>query len=404
VCCVSTCRYVMRPESERRFFTFPLDNRPLLLDWLEAIKCDETFELTQNTVICSAHFSSSDYVMENGTYELSNTAIPKLMYEVKFIDRPNRPKTPIIVEVRGAYDLNLGFVGSSASNYKGSGSTNITNMMESSIETSLNNIGSQQGQEDNLRASLLNEMSSEINSRLVNDGASTSSMNLPNLAFKPTNKSCRKNNATVMSNRMYSTVNCNKNQNDLTSNFHLINNGASTSFMHPQNYELNSTNKSKYVNNNTGPRKPLMRKLRTPHNKDKYFWVSVKPSVACQCPLHNKCCKKLLQIRIQNRRLRKKIKNMVTRRRDVLDFKVKYLQLRQNVTDAEEQLLSIGVDTKKYSAFRMVSSNLEIPRNVEYDVLLECKLDEMNENSNRDSTLQSDEFPTIVHTSPKSEI
>lgn len=366
-----------------------MKNRQLLLNWLEAIKYDETFELTQNTVICSAHFLSSDYVVENGTYELSDTAVPKLLYEPKVVDRPLLPKTPIILEVRGGYDLNSGCVGPNVSSYKGGGFTNTPNMMESGIETCSNNIGLQQCQEDNLRISHLNEMSSKINSHFVNDGASTSFMKLPNPTLNP--KLRRKNNART-SNHSYPMMNS------------LSSSSASTSFMHSPNSVLNSTNKLKYVRNYSGHTKSLIKKSSICQNKDKFFWFSIDPSLICECSNYNKCCKKLMEIKAQNRILRRKIKNMATRRRDVLDFKVKYLELKQNVTDTEEQLLSCGIETKKYSAFRMASGSHEIPINVDYDVLLECKLDEINLNSNNHSpTLQSDELPIIVQTSPKSE-
>jgi len=413
---------------------FPMDNRPLLLEWLKAIGYDETFKVTQNTLICSAHFEITDYVLENGSYEISTTAIPKLKYETQIIDRPVRFKTPIIVEVRGGYHPKIGYVNSAGSNCNENESANITNMIESSIETSLNNIGSNQCQNDNVEISdqndnvevldqndnvevsdqndnvkvsdqndnievlYQNELSPKINSSLVNNGASVSSIDSPSPALNSTNRSQRNGNLRQMNHKYLFLNNVNKNRN----------NCANTSYMHSPKHKLNVTNKSKYrVNNVCSTRKSLLNTRLSARQKHKwlYMWTSViKPSTKCICPLLRKNCKKLTQTRIQNRTLNTKIKRLTTRKRDVLDFKLKYLELKAKLLETEEQLLNCGVNTNKYSVFHISTDSHEIPKNVDYDVLLECKLDEMNESStNCGITLQSVEFPTAVQTSPENE-
>jgi hypothetical protein len=66
-------------------FRFPLHNVALLYAWLKAMDYDNSFDITENTLICSAHFKNDDFILENGSYDISPTAIPsKFKYEIVF--------------------------------------------------------------------------------------------------------------------------------------------------------------------------------------------------------------------------------------------------------------------------------------------------------------------------------
>lgn len=379
-----------------------MNNKPLLHQWLKAIGYDETYEVTPNSLICSAHFDTSDFITEKGSYKLSATAIPKLKFEVEVVDDYiARPKTPIILDVRPSYNFDLDYEGADVSNYIEDSSDNITNMIESSNEITLSNIGSNQCQKEDSEVSNQNELSSNINLHSVNDDTSTNSRNLSSPILNSIDKSHKKKLLKI-SNK-YLIMNSMKKQNNLTSKNFVVNNGINTSSTTSSNSELISANKSKYSNNIRRVKSPLIKKSSA-SRKDKFKWHNIKSSsLRCDCPLFIKCYKKLIQSKQYNRRLISKIKKLVTRKRDVLDFKAKYLQLRKKVFETEEQLLESGIDTNKFPLFLAEKDSHEIPRNVEYDVLLESRVDEINDNSSSSPTLELTEFNTASQSSPDNE-
>lgn len=283
---------------------FPIHNEKLALTWLFAIGLDDTFQITQNTSICSAHFSNTDYVLENGTFELSDSAVPSVF--------------KIEAEVNENDEVNDDDV---VMNYSSTDSTTVVNVLEH-----------------------YNKLH------------------------------CIQKGIPETSNQMYLSANTNKHQNGLSSDIHSFeiirdNTGAS-----------NSLNTSNLINKSKNLGNKLTMSVPTSVSKTNELQSIISyPIPKYKHNLHNKCCKKLKLVTRQNQRLLSKIRKMATRQHDILDFKIKFLELKSKVFETEEQLLNLGIDTSIYSAFNMKDGLPKIPSDVGFDILIECKLEELND-------------------------
>lgn len=278
---------------------FPIHNEKLALTWLFAIGLDDTFQLTQNTSICSAHFSNTDYVLENGTFELSDSAVPSVF--------------KMEVDVNENDEFNNDDVGIT---YSSTDSTTVVNVLE------------------------------HYNKPYITQNMISSQKNIPEV-----------------SSQMYLSTNTNKYQNGLLSDIHSV-----------EMIGDNSINKSKNLRNKLTVSVPTsVSKTNELQSRISY------PTPKYKHNLHNKCCKKLKLMTRQNQRLLSKIRKMATRQHDILDFKIKFLELKDRVIETEEQLLNLGVDTSIYSAFNVKDGLPKIPSDVGFDILIECKLEELNE-------------------------
>ncbi|VVC37974.1 Hypothetical protein CINCED_3A017167 [Cinara cedri] len=106
--------------------------------------------------------------------------------------------------------------------------------------------------------------------------------------------------------------------------------------------------------------------------------------------------KKLEYLAQENRRLFAKCKTLMTSKRILLDTETKYLQLKNKVLETEEILLEKGLNTSELSVFRLAKDTIEIPKDVEHQVLLECKLAEVNNQLYNNSASQSTRLFTEI--------
>ncbi|XP_011699830.1 PREDICTED: THAP domain-containing protein 1-like [Wasmannia auropunctata] len=75
-CCVKECTTSWYPKSELSFFSFPLNNRDLLNEWLEVVPTKN--RISKNSRICSNHFEESQYEYISGKRHLKKDAIPSI--------------------------------------------------------------------------------------------------------------------------------------------------------------------------------------------------------------------------------------------------------------------------------------------------------------------------------------
>lgn len=314
---------------------FPLDNQLLLDEWLAAIRLDEYIMVSQNTLICSEHFTDSDYVLENGSYELSSLAVPS-----KF-DDGNESIEPI----------NIGrIIPSNKSN-------SLQNWNNSPF---INNVDKQVNIRDvqfrsshTISSKNINKIIGGVN-KTGNSSYNTSRINVN--AITNNNKSTSHNNS---SNEFVEDLFVDINQGDNFDNL-IIN---SPSVYTPSSHNI-KTVKTVVSNNSTPNVKPLWEL-----NSD------AKPKYK----IPNSFIKKLKLLGQKNRRLCSKIKSMASRKQDLVDLQIKYIKLKLAVLETENKLLLNGVDTSEYLAFRFVQEDKETPqpKNIEYDCLLEYKLKEL---------------------------
>jgi len=170
--------------------------------------------------------------------------------------------------------------------------------------------------------------------------------------------------------------------------------------MLPTGVDLGKAVKYKYNNTNahSNRTKKMVKKTNIPkrNKKSTPLLINSRSRSEFKHNLSSKFVKKLRILQQKNIRLLSRVKTLMTRKQDMQDFQIKYLQLKDKVLEAEEQLLTNGIDTSEYSVFRMANEDndncdREPARDIKYDVLLEYRLDRENQIPINNST------PDVIH-------
>lgn len=310
------------------YLRFPLDNPKLLNEWINAIGFDDHYTVSQNTLICSDHFVDDDYVLENGTYELSQSAIPlKFNYRNKSIESSNVVGPTIDFDQSNIHQ----------------------NWSDVHFINSIDRHSNIRGVQFHKSHTTSNKINYKINGhvKIGNSPYNTSRNNIDEITNN--NKSTSHNNS---SNEFVEDIfSVEKNQDEEVENYI------------PNSHNIKAvktvvSNKSK--------------------SKDKPMW-QLNQKMPLKHKIPNSFLKKLKLLGRKNKRLCSKVRDLISRKQDVIDLEIKYIKLKLAVLETENKLLLNGIDTSEYSAFRILHENKEIhkPKNVEYDFLLECKLKEL---------------------------
>lgn len=318
---------------------------------------DETFSPTMSTYVCSIHFKTDDFVLENGCYELNPNAVPSIFIKEELIesvntsDKNNEPD-----------DCNddLKIAG-----YK---SMVEENEQKHFPDSSIPIIMAVCGTYPNFELNMNNLNSSKepfYNNDVVNNGYQNQSF-LKNQSLKKTkgNTSASTSSSTIP----IDTVNRLK---------------SSSSQHNSIQYDV-----SEDIENNLDS-----------------IWILNSPEQATfKDYLPAKFRKRLEYLAQENKRLISKSKALMTSKRMLLDIEIKYLHLRNKVLETEESLLEKGMNTSEYPVFRLAKDSTEILKDdVEHHVLLECKLAEVNNQLYNNSALQSTRLFTGVESPPDNE-
>lgn len=410
----------------------PFDNKILLGAWLNAIGRDESYATTltnENSFICSSHFSIDDYVLENGIYEISPSAIPsknigcenstinsstvtngnnelnnynQSTYNntnnesiTKYIKQEQHYETltssdyPMIIDVQGGSGYpNYLNNGTFSNNFNENESMDVTNVSSNTIH---------------------NNSNFNIDNRIINQICEPSTINIsPKFTTNRTVVLPTKDNdpRMLINNQHYISTSTNNIHNELSSNVQIVdvmgNDVIENNYLDvPASIPFESPNKPKFKIKST---KSIMSKSTSvnlqENNINSNAWITNSLS-GYKYKLPNKFFKKLQTFARKNRRLVSKVKTLMTRNQDLLDTEIKYLELKAKVLETEEKLLKNGINTLEYSAFQRDNDNGEISKDnndIEYDVLVECKLNEINNksSSNNNSMLQSTNYSELA--------
>ncbi|XP_050439933.1 THAP domain-containing protein 5-like [Adelges cooleyi] len=378
-CCVSSCENVFKPGG-RKFYRLPLSNQTLLNSWLNAMGNEANFEPTTQTMICSAHFTPSDYYLKDGCVRIRQSAIPS-----KFPKQsPNNFKKSVVEKAATKNYINK------TANKKSSGQSSMDHpyakhvTWAKSVSDSLPVIVNIQGSNASSLVNLNNITKSNNDDCMIikeiSRGPISVCANKPPLNHKVLKKIQPKLNDTVTApqtstkmfvrqqtgpvvpNQMYLLVSTKRDQNGLPNDVQLMKavqkdkktaepNSfvTSTPLKGPNNMfmsNVNTTNKSstgigvmkKNINSST--------QINTPSISQPYM-----PQVHFKHSVPSKMAKKMKALHQKNRRLNSRVQNLMVTVRDLQDIQIKYLKLKERVLDTEEKLLTKGIDTSEYSAF-----------------------------------------------------
>lgn len=409
----------------------PLDNGPLLDAWINAMGCDESFVPTENSFICSSHFSIDDYVLENGIYEINQSAIPsknlrcdnpdinlstvtngnnglnnceESIYNTatqsynKYIKQENNINvlyepipTPIVINLQANFPRDYNF--ESLNSNKGILSKNSAENKSMMINNISNNA---------LHNSSNVTIDKNINNQIRNSSNIVESNTRITPKFKTTRNTIlyKKNNQRRL-NQMHLLANTNTIHNNPSSDVQIVemiddNINTSNYMSVPASIPLDSTNESTFHTHST---KKVISNSTNDSRGNQFnsnAWVT-NPLYEYKQNLPNQFLNKLKLLARKNRRLVAKVKKLMTTKQDFLDTQIKYLELKTKVLETEEKLLQNGINTSEYPAFNLANDEeISKDNDIEYDVLVECKLNELNDKlpSNNNSNLQTTNYST----------
>lgn len=272
--------------------------------------------------------------MENGSYELSTSAIPS---KFEFRNEPIKPLSigPTIVLNR-------------SNSFQNRNNSRFINNVDKQA-----NIRDLQFLSSHTISSKNNKTIGGVN-KTANSSYNTSIINVDEIAFN--NKLTSHNNS---SNEFVEDIFVDINQGAEVNNF-IIN---SPSICLPSSHNI-KTVKTVVSNKST--------------TNVKSTW-ELNSNAIPKYKIPDSFLKKLKLLGQKNRRLCSKVRNMASRKQDLVDLQIKYVKLKLAVLETEDKLLLNGVDTSEYSAFRIVNEDKETPtpKDIEYDCLLEYKLEEL---------------------------
>lgn len=358
----------MNKSNVNIFSRFPLNNRSLLEIWLNKIGADETFVPTEDSVICSAHFRINDYVKENGIYGISPLAFPTVYLKEgdcdvhSFMDDEDdtQTMTPIVIHVRGKE--------SSDSNVENLNSNEVTSSKYYTLDECVDNTVHKNSQN-------YEEMHGSSNGNISHYVDSISNCNISK------NMQPSQNDNLEVSNQMYITIDTNQyemSSSNVDSN-KSFENSTSKLRKFRKLKSIDNTTSSFNVKNKCSNRSVISTDSKqTQTNPEQRS--SNEPKLQYKKEIPEKFVNQLRMYARKNKRLIAKLKSVTTRQQDLLDTKIKYLVLKEKVLETEEKLLAYGIDTTEFPAFRFTNSNNQpSSRDPEYDVLLECTLEEIRQ-------------------------
>lgn len=329
---------------------------------------DENFSPTYYSVVCSIHFTNDDYVLENGIFELSPTAVPSIFIK----DDPEN-----------TVDKNNGMVDSNddlrVSEYNAMIEENEPDNLPNSVPVILTVYGTYDSTEESLEDSDSNDELPPCNKKHQNQISSNS---------QPLKKIKINDNASTSSSSVpIDTISSLNPSSSLRPSCSLqLNDGLRPS----DDLKPSSIKSSDRLRPSDSPR-PSSSLCTTTNRMDDFdskdidsdpnsVWIVNQPRhVAYKDELSLRFRKRLESLAQGNRRLISRSTTLMTSRQMLLDIELKYLQLRNQVLETEEALLEKGINTSEYPLFQVSKNNVELPQKViEHQVLLECKLTEIN--------------------------
>lgn len=338
---------------------FPFGNERLLEEWINAIGFNDYLMISQNTLICCEHFTQDDYVLENGSYELSTSAVPS-----KFDCRYESIESSNVVEPT----------------------------------TDFNEINNLQNRNNNLPS--VNNTNEQANIRDMQCLTSQT------ISSKNNHIVSGCNNKTANSSYNTSRMNGIANNKKLT-----CHNNSSNKFLKDifidQGNEINSMiyPPCVYIPRPCKTGKAVV--TNEPKAKVKPIWkLNSKISIKHKIPVSfTKKCKLLSR---KNKRLSAKVQKLLSRKKDFMDLQIQFIKLKFAVLETEEKLMINGINTSEYSAFRMIHEDEERSEslNAGYDFLIECQLEEQKNpkvHINNHSPIISSEYPPQGTASSQSE-
>lgn len=365
----------MNTSNENIFFRFPLNNRSLLEIWLHKIGANETFVPTEDSVVCSAHFRISDYVKENDIYDISPSAFPSVYLkegdqdahsnmEDEDDDDDTQIVSPIVIHVRGKK--------STDSNVEQLNSNEVTTSKYYRLNECVNNTVNENSQN-------YVEISNGNKSHIVDSMSNTKI----NKNIEP----CQNNNSEV-SNQLYITIDTDQYKMSPSNvNWNKPHGDNITKLRRFRKFKaVDGTSTSSNIKNKCRNRSMItMASKQTQTNPEQRSSNESKIQYKKEVP--EKFVNQLRMYARKNKRLIAKLKSVTTRQQDLLDTKIKYLVLKEKVLETEEKLLAYGIDTTEFPAFRFTNNSSQpSPRDPEYDVLLECTLEEIRQTPTHNSS------------------